>query len=103
MVLLRYNSAVHGAYVDLIFKARDYSVAQYQRYSLLQQLQQAGQHDVEVPALLPHEYQYPNTIFLHELEVSPHDIANGGVASYFGLDSVRVKAVSDHIRRHVRE
>ncbi|SDY70485.1 hypothetical protein SAMN04488069_1128 [Hymenobacter psychrophilus] len=103
LIVLGYNNAVHSAYIDVAFKAQRYNRAQDQRYALLQQLQRMGRHDVEVQALLPHEYQYPGTIFLHELELFPNDIANEGMAAYFGLDSVRIKSLPARIRRHMRE
>ncbi|WP_143069818.1 DUF6056 family protein [Hymenobacter actinosclerus] len=98
-----YSSAVHVAYVDLAFKAPQYHKAQLQRYALLGRLRQAGQLSASVPALLPNEYQYPATLFLHELEPFPQDIANEGVAAYFGLDSVRIKAPPARSRRHMFE
>ncbi|RYU76068.1 DUF6056 family protein [Hymenobacter persicinus] len=103
LVLLSQSSAVHRAYVDLAFKAPGYNLAQHRRYQLLERAQQRRERQVVVPPLLAQEYQYPATIFLHELELSPRDIANSGLADYFGLDSVRVSALPQRVQRHFEQ
>ena len=103
VILLAHNTPVHQAYIDVAFKARAYNATQHRRYQLLRQAQQQGQAETTVPPLFTNEYQYPATIFLHDLEPEPEDIANAGMASYFGLDSVRVQALPLRTKRHFEQ
>lgn len=100
VVLLAHGTPVQQAYIDLAFKARQYDAAQQQRYAQLKLARQQGRREPTVAPLFANEYQYPATIFLHELELSPKDIANEGMAHYFGLDSVRLQALPLRTRRH---
>lgn len=94
---------VHQAYVNLAYKARAYDTAQRQRYQLLRQAHRQGRRELTVPLLFAHEYQYPTTIFLHELETSAQDITNAGMAAYFGLDSVRLQRLPLRTLRHFEQ
>jgi len=103
LILTGNGSAVNRAYVDLTFRARAYNQASAMRYAMLEQAQQAGHRTMTLPPLVEREYQYPQTIFLHDLDLRASNIENVGMASYFHLDSVYLTKPAVPTVRHLRD
>ena len=103
LILTSSSSAVNRAYIDLAFRAREYDRANQARYMVLQEARKSGQKIVSLPPLMEQEYQYPLTIFMHDLDLQPKNIANTGLSNYFHLDSVYLNHLPVPIVRHLRE
>ena len=103
LVLTGTGSAVNRAYIDYAFRARAYDHAYQARYTAMQHAQQVGKKSIGLPPLVEWEYQYPLTIFLHDLSPNAKNIANVGFASYFRLDSVYLTHVAVPTVRHLHD
>ena len=103
LILLGSGSAVNRAYVDLAFRAPAYSRAYQARYAAIQSARQAGQPTVALPPLVERAYQYPMTIFLHDLEPRATNIANLNLAAYFRIDSISLTHPPVPTARHMQD
>ena len=103
LILTGSSSAVNRAYTDLAFRAREYDRANQARYMALQEARKSGQKIISLPPLMEQEYQYSQTIFLHDIELEPKNIANTGLSNYFHLNSVLLNHPPVPLVRHMRE
>jgi hypothetical protein len=103
IIFLSGSSSVYQAYIDLFFKANAYSKASNSRYQVLVAAHEGKLKRIDLPPLVEHEYNYPKTIYIHDIEKNPKDIGNAGLSSLFSVDSVYIKYKADPIRTYFKE
>lgn len=103
ILYLSNSSKVSRAFIDIAFKSKEYNSSQLLRYSSIKEGIRRGDKQLVVEPLLSNDYQYPQTIFLHELDVNPNNIANTGMAKYFGLDSIKLRHLTNNAPLHLHE
>jgi len=97
------KSNITTAWMDLLFKVREYDEKLMTRYAEIQKGKLAGVEVIGVAPLFDRQYQYPKTLFINDLTRDVAGFPNSCESNFFEVKAIKLNDCPTIESRHLKE